>query len=235
MGCCNETVAFRLKKVSGGNMETEILSCCKRYGDPDADTVFLQIADKRDPENLEEEASELSAAADRPFFLLCCSVEDWNRDLSPWPAPPVYGRDPFSGGAEQTLQNLMKRVLPALHGKTVYLGGYSLAGLFALWAAYQTDEFCGVCAASPSVWYPGWMDYTASHIPQTEKIYLSLGDREERAKNRVLATVGDCIRAQYALLAEQGVPSVLEWNPGNHFQDAERRMAKGFVWLLKHS
>lgn len=215
-------------------MKTEIPSSCVKYGNPDADTVFLQIVDKRDLDNMEEEVKELSAAANRPFLLLCYPVEDWNRDLSPWSAPPVYGRDPFFGGAEQTLDNLRKCVLPALRGKAVFLGGYSLAGLFSLWAAYQTDEFCGVCAASPSVWYPGWMDYASSHMPQTERIYLSLGDREERAKNRALATVGDCIRAQYALLSEQDVPSVLEWNPGNHFQDAEKRTAKGFVWLLNH-
>jgi predicted alpha/beta superfamily hydrolase len=216
-------------------METEIPSGCVKYGNPDADTVLLQIVDKRDLENMEEEVKELSAASDRPYLMLCYPVEDWNRDLSPWPAAPVFGRDPFSGGAERTLDNLRKHVLPAFCGKAVFLGGYSLAGLFSLWAAYQTAGFSSVCAASPSVWYPGWTEYAASHIPRTERIYLSLGDREERAKNRVLATVGDCIRAQYALLAEQGILSVLEWNPGNHFQDAEKRTAKGFAWLLNHS
>lgn len=32
--------------------------------------------------------------------------------------------------------------------RTYIIGGYSLAGLFALWAAYQTDVFCAVAAAS---------------------------------------------------------------------------------------
>lgn len=52
--------------------------------------------------------------------------------------------------------------------KTYYLGGYSLAGLFSLWAAYQTNLFAGIAAASPSVWFPGFLDYaklTSSNLP----------------------------------------------------------------------
>ena len=214
-------------------METDIFSICTPFGDPNAGTVFLQPVDRRDLTDMEEELGELNASADRPFLLLCCPVEDWNRDLSPWEAPPVYGSVPFGGKAEQTLRVLSERVLPALEGKTVYLGGYSLAGLFALWASYQTDRFRGICAASPSVWYPGWIEYSSSRTPKTERIYLSLGEREERAKNRVLAAVGDCIRKQHAILVESGVDSVLEWNEGNHFQDAGKRTAKGFAWLLR--
>ena len=45
-----------------------------------------------------------------------------------------------------------------------------------------------------------------------------------------MATVGDCIREQYALLqADHSV--ALEWNPGNHFQDSEKRTARAFCWL----
>ncbi len=216
-------------------MMGEHLSFCVPYGDPRADTVLLQIVDRRDLTNMEAEAKELSDALGRPFLLLCYPVENWNRDLSPWQAPPIFGSEPFSGGADHTLKTITERILPACGEKSVYLGGYSLAGLFSLWASYQTDRFKGVCAASPSVWYPGWMDFAVSHRPRTERIYLSLGDREEHAKNRVLATVGNCIRTQYAFLSEQGISATLEWNRGNHFQNAEQRTAKGFVWLLEHS
>ena len=62
--------------------------------------------------------------------------------------------------------------------KTYYIGGYSLAGLFALWTAYQTDIFKGV-AASPSVWFPGFAEYMKKNEIKTDTVYLSLGDGEE--------------------------------------------------------
>jgi hypothetical protein len=112
------------------------------------------------------------------------------------------------------------------------IGGYSLAGLFALWAAIRTDVFSSVAAASPSVWFPGWMEYVKENPIQAKAVFLSLGDREERAKNPLMATVGDCIREQYALLqADHSV--TLEWNPGNHFQDSEKRTARAFCWIAE--
>ena len=38
--------------------------------------------------------------------------------------------------------------------------------------------FRGVAAASPSVWYSGWMDYAGQRKPKAGRIYLSLGDAE---------------------------------------------------------
>ena len=63
-------------------------------------------------------------------------------------------------------------------------------------------------------------------------VYLSLGDREERARNPVMATVGDRMRAAYALLQARGMDCVLEWNEGNHFTEPEIRTAKGFAWCF---
>jgi hypothetical protein len=42
----------------------------------------------------------------------------------------------------------------------------------------------------------------------------------------------DAIRKMHELLLSQGIDTVLEWNPGNHFVDSEKRMVKGFVWLM---
>ena len=60
-----------------------------------------------------------------------------------------------------------------------------------------------------------------------------LYDREEKTRNPVMATVGDNIRKAHELLKAQGVNTVLEWNPGNHFKDPDIRMAKGFEWVIK--
>ena len=87
----------------------------------------------------------------------------------------------------------------------VILGGYSLAALFALWAGYTSDRFDAVAAASPSVWFPGWLDFIGERTPAAESIYLSLGLKEEKTRNRVMATVGDNIRRQYELLLSQDI------------------------------
>jgi hypothetical protein len=63
-------------------------------------------------------------------------------------------------------------------------------------------------------------------------VYLSLGDKEEKTRNPVMARVGTAIREAEEILKEAGVDCILEWNPGNHFKDAEKRTAKGFEWVL---
>ena len=122
--------------------------------------------------------------------------------------------------------------LCADRNRTYYIGGYSLAALFALWAAYQTDIFKGVAAASPSMWFPRFADYMKENRIKADSVYLSLGDKEEKVKNPVMATVGDRIREAADVLKGQDVNTILEWNEGNHFKDAGIRTAKAFAWLL---
>ena len=204
------------------------------YTDDSPQILFLQPVDEHDTELLDAEIQAMRDCA-LPFALATFEVKDWNRDLSPWEAPPVFGKVPFGGMAEETLFFVLDRLLPELRAQLgadmkLCLGGYSLAGLFALWAAIRTDVFSGVAAASPSVWFPGWMEYVKKNPIQAKAVYLSLGDREERAKNPLMATVGDCIREQYALLQANHIVT-LERNPGNHFQNSEKRTARAFCWI----
>ena len=205
------------------------------YADEAPQILFLQPVDAHDAQLLDRQYDAMRCCA-LPFALAAFEVKDWNRELSPWEAPPVFGKVPFGGGAAETLAFLTGRLLPELrsllpgNGIALCIGGYSLAGLFALWAATKTELFSGAAAASPSVWFPGWIDYVTEHPIHAGTVYLSLGDREERAKNPVMARVADCIRAQYALLqADHRV--TLEWNPGNHFQDSGLRTARAFCWV----
>ena len=199
------------------------------YGNANADLVLLQPIGEHDLNSLENELSSLTELAQRDFRWIGFQVEDWNRDLAPWESPAVFGRDDFGNGAQDTLSEILKYC--DNQDKTYYLGGYSMAGLFALWAVYQTEVFSGIAAVSPSVWFPGFLDYMAEHKPQICHVYLSLGDKEEKTNNRILRTVGDKIRAAYAGLTAQNVDCVLEWNQGNHFREPDLRMARGFAWL----
>jgi len=203
----------------------------KEYGSRTAPVVLLQPVDAHDEETLEKEIALIRESAGEDFRLLAFRVGDWNRDLSPWPAPPVFGREAFGGQARDTLDEVLS--ICADRTKIYIIGGYSLAGLFALWAACETDVFRGAAAASPSVWFPGFPAYLREHEARCGHVYLSLGDREERTRNPVMRTVGDEIRAAHALLRERGTDCTLEWNEGNHFRDADLRTAKAFSWVMK--
>ena len=156
----------------------------------------------------------------------------WDHDMTPWYCPPISENDTqYTGGADEYLDLLLTQILPKcctiLHGEPCFTGitGYSLAGLFALWAGYQTDFFEGIAAASPSIWFPGFTDYMRANTFRAGAVYLSLGDREERTKNPFMSQVGNAIRDGYAVLRNAGINCTLEWNKGNHFKNPDLRTA----------
>ena len=213
------------------------------YGDPAAETLLVQMVDDHDMEGIENEFSKIrELTGGHDFCLKAVKIDDWNKDLSPWVAPAVFGNEDFGEGAADTLRYVLEEVLPAAGGegavpapggaKNTYIGGYSLAALFALWAGYQTDRFDGVAAASPSMWFPDFIEYMRGNKVRADSVYLSLGDREERTRNPVMSQVGNKIREAETILRETGVRCTLEWNKGNHFKDADLRTAKAFAWLM---
>lgn len=201
-----------------------------QYGTQAAENVLIQLVGEHDLPTVEDEVREIQKMTERPFSLIAAKVDTWNQELTPWKAPAVYGTEEFGDGAAQTLDEIRKLCVD--QSKTYYIGGYSLAGLFSLWTAYQTDLFAGVAAASPSVWFPGFIPYMKEHEIKAKKVYLSLGEKEEKTKNPVMAQVGACIRECYAHLQESGHLCTLEWNPGGHFKDPVLRTAKAFAWLM---
>ncbi len=209
---------------------------CFLYQNEAAKHLLIQPIDEHDLEGLDQEVETIKELSDKPFSLVAFMIKDWNQELTPWAAPAVFGKVPFGSGAEKTLEFITSQLLPEVQENIPHLilGGYSLAGLFALWAGYQTDKFDGIAAASPSVWYPQWIDYASENKPLAKSVYLSLGDKEEKAKNPVMAQVGNAIRKQHELLTEQEINTLLEWNAGNHFVDSDKRMAKGFAWAINN-
>ena len=207
---------------------------CHLYKNSNAQFLLIQPIDEHDLKVLDQEVEIIKELSDKPFSLVAFMIKDWNQELTPWPAPPVFGKIPFGSGANETLEFIISQLLPVVQEEIphVILGGYSLAGLFALWASYQTDRLEGIVAASPSVWFPKWIDYATDNKPLAKSMYLSLGDKEEKTKNTVMAQVGNAIRRQNELLTGKIENTILEWNPGNHFVDSEKRTAKGFAWAI---
>ena len=214
---------------------------CRIYGGANAEYLLLQMTDEHELQSMESEVAAIAQSAHH-FLFAAIPVSSWNDALSPWESPAVWGKQGFGGNAADTLRFLTEQVIPTLKQQfrlpediKIILGGYSLAGLFALWASTQTNLFYGVATASPSVWFPGWMEFEQQHMIQAQHVYLSLGDTEEHTKNIVMAAIGDNIRTLHSRLAERGADCTLEWNSGGHFKDAVLRTAKAFRWVMEES
>ena len=212
---------------------------CRIYGEAHAEYLLLQMTGEHEQQIINYEMAAIAQSSQKYLFA-AIPVESWNDALSPWEAPAVWGKQGFGGKAADTLRFLTEQVIPTLEQRfhlpenvKIILGGYSLAGLFALWASTQTGLFYGVAAASPSVWFPGWMEFERQRPIQAQHVYLSLGDKEEHTKNAVMAVVGDNIRTLHSRLAERSTDCTLEWNSGGHFKDADLRTAKAFRWTME--
>lgn len=174
----------------------------------------------------------------RSRTLVSVPVEDWNASLSPWPAPAVRkGEKDFSGGADSFLPLLtdaVSRVEEKLSASPAERGliGYSLAGLFSLYAAISTDLFSLAASVSGSLWYPGWLEWLQEQkIREGSSVYLSLGNRESRAGSPLMRSVGTNTTQTLLWLRQQSCRSEYEVNPGGHFSDPIGRMAKAILWL----
>jgi hypothetical protein len=214
------------------------------------DMPLLLLASGFEPQKqLEEIAWALQkdpgAKAHSPFALACFGVEDWQAAYSPWAAPALRkGEKGFAGEGPATLAFLEERALPKLEealpisrepgGRALF--GYSLAGLFALWALYESRLFSGAGCCSGSLWFKGWMGYMRSFSPKAgSRVYLSLGKKEENARNSLLASVGGCAREAEGILGRSPAvkESALAWHSGGHGHEPARRLADAALWLLK--
>ncbi|MGP1512828.1 MAG: alpha/beta hydrolase [Gemella haemolysans] len=214
---------------------------CIGYITDAAKYLLIQPVDGHDIEVLDNEVAKIQDNIDKQFSLIAFKIEDWNSELPPWEAPPAFGNKSFVSGAKDTLEFIESRFIPTVKEKynldndiKFILGGYSLAGLFSLWSAYKSNIFSGIAAASPSVWFNGWEEFMNNNTPLSNTIYLSLGDTEEKTKNKVMSAVGDNIRKQEELLKNDKIKTILEWNKGGHFSNSDIRVAKAFIWCIEN-
>ena len=132
--------------------------------------------------------------------LVNVGVDLWEENFSPWCAPRVFAKGPnFGNGAQKTLDTFINQVIPwaesELTDPPAYraLVGYSLAGLFSLWAGVTqagvsqqvalgcqpddapsqpsaphvdapTPTFQRIGAISGSFWFPGLLDYVDQQL-----------------------------------------------------------------------
>lgn len=182
----------------------------------------------------------------KEFILVSISNLDWNNDMTPWYAPKLNKNDADClGKADDYLKVLVHNIVPVakeyiektLNKKIQYfaISGYSLGGLFAIYSAYKTNIFTRIASASGSFWFPKFIEFAKENKLQAEveKIYFSLGNKESKVKNKALATVQNNTKELEKLFDDKGIKTIYEENEGNHFQNADLRMAKGIKWILE--
>lgn len=131
--------------------------------------------------------------------LVNVGVDLWEENFSPWCAPRVFAKGSnFGDGAQKTLDTLINQVIPWAESELTeppayrVLVGYSLAGLFSLWAGVSQQVVCGcqpgtattpqlsgpgapyvdasvatfqrIGAVSGSFWFPGLLDYVDQQL-----------------------------------------------------------------------
>jgi len=184
-----------------------------------------------------ETAENLFRSGNGAFSVLSVPPGDWDRNLTPWEAPSLGGkRPPFAGEGRSFLETVLEETAQAklLCGAVpVGILGYSLGGLFALWAACESGVFNLAGSGSGSLWYEGWCDYLSTHPTHARRVCLSLGDKEPKARNPRMARVGDCTEITAGLLKQQGSEVTFRWEQGGHFNDPQSRLLRLAMELTK--
>lgn len=215
---------------------------CNVFATEHPEVLLIQPSARHETKNygINREVKALAANATKGFAIVFFDTVEWAKALMPWHDEAVSRDEEVGMHAQDTLIYIEESLVPWLHerfGKLpCIIGGYSLGGLFALWAARQSTAFDAVAAASPSLWIKGWADFADSRSLNVQLAYVSLGDREEHCRNQRMARIGDCVRHEHMTLTTQLGTSAttLEWNSGGHFGNEAERTAKAFAWCIKN-
>lgn len=169
-----------------------------------------------------------------PLNIAIVDPGKWIDALSPWPEPALNEKmEDFGGRGSEFIDDYWNSIIPraeqlvGIKPPFRVIAGYSLAGLWGIYAGWEACLFERVAAASASLWYEGFLDYLRTKTPAVSlrRVQLSLGDREEKAKNPRLARIGAATREAKEIMNEKGVAAELVMTEGGHFNNAASRMA----------
>ena len=191
---------------------------------------------------LEDTAACADLIVDTHTALVLLPDVHWNDELSPWPAPGVF-RDSgdFGGRAPEYLRLLTETMIPFVEAQLPCapehrgIAGYSLGGLFAVYALLESPLFDFGASMSGSLWFDGFLEYARGKMPEAkiEKLTFSIGDREKRTRNQRMAIGEDCTRTFAQELERYGTKTEFTLHPGGHFNDVAWRIREGVRSVLE--
>ena len=134
-------------------------------------------------------------------------------EFLPYPCPELSERFSSAQGPEYyhklttILIPTLKALLSAPVAPAPIIAGYSLAGLFALWAIALPPE------------------------RSLSSVYLSVGAKEKNSGPKMFREVERCTREAYERY--QDCAKTLVLNPGGHFTQVTERLYQGLSWTLQ--
>lgn len=183
-----------------------------------------------------EHPFDVRSVQDLATTIVTVPIADWRDALTPWAAAGIYREEPpFGGHAARTLAKLCGETIPALeaemsiqpHARAIC--GYSLGGLFALYALTHSDTFRACACLSGSVWYEGWVEYLRElDVDLRDSFaFLSVGTKEKRAARPLLRTVERNMEECARILERDGCTVRYQTSPGGHMQHVAGRFEAG--------
>ena len=143
------------------------------------------------------------------YLLEVIVINDWQDELS------------FESKAGKNLLHTIKKIKQKNASLKCYISGYSLAGLFSLYAMHELDLEGAVCV-SGSLWQEGWLDYLKEH---------PINHKEHKTRNVLMKNVLKNTLETYEIYQKEN-QCIFEKNVGNHFFQSEERMMKGWDYIL---
>lgn len=184
-----------------------------------------------------------AVAVGRRATIVTVPVSSWGANLTPWEAPGLHPDDPpFAGHAPALLDELRHDFIPGVereHGLTPSaraICGYSLGGLFALYAFLSWGELRAMASLSGSLWYPGLVAWVRDTLSDGEGrfCFFSVGKREAKAGPRIMRSVQDDMETCARICRERGCAVEVEVGPGNHMQHHTERLDAGITAIDAH-
>ena len=195
------------------------------------------------PEGIKGDLCDGLKGLSEKYDISIVVIEDvnWNDDLTPCPAVGVFKKaKPFGGKAAAFLNKLINEIIPeaerdlGIEDAERTLLGVSLSGLFAVWAAFNTDAFTNIISISGSLWYDGFVEWMKEQTPspQLRKVCMLLGEKEKNAKEKRMATVEERSLAAADILKAKSLAAVsFELVEGTHFSPILPRMERAMMTL----
>lgn len=183
-----------------------------------------------------------------PLNFVLLNANNRTDDYTPWPlqASETMPMD-FEGKAEEHLSFISTHVIPfceseyglASSAEKRVIGGYSLGGLFSLYAAVNTDLFGTVLSCSSSLWYPDFLDYLKEHPFKAAhpKLYMSVGDQEGTTATNLTAdqTLNTLALKDWIEPKFQAGDFQFTLEEGNHGNDIPGRAWRAVEWVEENS
>lgn len=180
------------------------------------------------------------------FIFLDIKVNEWSEKLTPYKVPDkgLYLRN-LDGKGTDHLKFIDETLIPFINNylsKTeisiskYILIGYSLAGLFAVFAGLKSKYINIIASISGSLWYPNLIKYI-NDIPINNNInfiYLSLGNKEKNTRNEYMKEVENNSLMLYDYFKNKYKNAYFEFNNGNHFFHSNERVIKALTYLFNN-